>query len=118
MSEYVMIYRNSAEAHRQAMGSPERAQQSMAKWRAWMDEMARKGQLVNVGQPLERVGRVVSGQGRTVTDGPFAETKDVIGGFSIIAAGDVDEAVRIAAGCPALEGGGSVEVRPVLHMDL
>ena len=98
------------------MGTPDRAQQSMAKWRAWMDEMSAKGQLKSIGVPLERSGKVVGGQKRTVTDGPYAETKEVVGGFSIIEASDSAEAARIASGCPILEGGGSVEVRPVMQL--
>ncbi|MGH8090146.1 MAG: YciI family protein [Rudaea sp.] len=118
MSEYVLLYRNTSEAHHEAMGSPERAQVSMSKWRAWMNEMTDKGLLKNVGQPLERVGRVVSGKKKTITDGPYAEVKDVIGGFSIVEARDLDHAAQIASGCPVLEGGGSVEVRPVLQLNL
>ncbi len=117
MGQYLMLYRTSAEARRQAMGSPEAAQQSMKIWRAWFDDMTRKGQLQNPGQPLEDAGKVVGGRKKTVTDGPYLETKDVIGGYSIIEARDLDQAASIAAGCPILEGGGSVEVRPVRRMD-
>jgi hypothetical protein len=100
------------------MGSPEKAQQSMTKWRAWFKEMADQGQLKSIGQPLERVGSVVAGKKRTVTDGPYAETKDVIGGFSLIEARDLEQAAKIASGCPILEFGGSVEVRPVLQLGI
>jgi hypothetical protein len=118
MSEYILLYRNSAEAHSEAMGTPERAQKSMVKWRTWIEEMTEKGQLKNVGQPLERVGKVVGGKKKTVTDGPYAEAKDVIGGFSIVEAKDLSEAAKIASGCPVLEGGGSVEVRPVMQLNM
>jgi len=57
---------------------------------------------------------VVRGKKKMVTDGPFAESKEVIGGFSIVEAKDIDEAARIAGGCPILDGEGSVEVRPVM----
>lgn len=117
MTEYLFLYRNTQEAHREAMGSPEKAQQSMKKWRAWMKDLEDKGHLKSFGQPLERVGKVVGGKKRTVTDGPYMETKDVIGGYSIVAAKDLDQAAQLASGCPVLEGGGSVEVRPVLQMD-
>ena len=118
MSEYVLLYRATAEARHEAMGTPEKAQANMAKWHAWMKEMADKGQLKNRGQPLEPAGKVVGGKTKTVTDGPYAETKDVVGGFSIIEAKDLDEAARIAAGCPILGGDGMVEVRPILQMSM
>jgi hypothetical protein len=84
----------------------------MAKWFGWFKELTEKGQLKNIGHPLDRSsGKVVGGKKRAVTDGPYAEAKEVLGGFSIIEAHDLDEAARIAAGCPILEIGGSVEVR-------
>jgi hypothetical protein len=113
MSEYVLLYRATPEARDAAM-TGERAKQSMAKWQAWMKDLADKGQLRNRGLPLERPGRVVRGKKKMVTDGPFAESKEVIGGFSIVEAKDIDEAARIAEGCPILDGEGSVEVRPVM----
>jgi hypothetical protein len=118
MSEFILLYRNTQEAHKEAMGTPERAQQSLVKWRAWLNDMQEKGQLKSVGQPLERAGKVVTGRNKLVTDGPYAETKDVIGGFSIIEAATVEMAAQIASGCPVLDGGGSVEVRPVMQLDI
>lgn len=118
MSEYVLLYRSTPEVYEAAMGTPEKAQQSMVKWRAWMKEMTDRGQLKSAGQPLERTGKVVGGKKKSVTDGPYAETKDVVGGFSIVEARDIAEAARIAEGCPILEGGGSVEVRPVRQFNM
>jgi len=57
-------------------------------------------------------GKVVSGAARAVTDGPYAEAKDLLLGFIVIHAKDIDEAVAIARGCPIVAGGGSVEIRP------
>ena len=118
MSEYVLLYRNTPEARREAMGTPERAQQSMTKWRAWFKNMTDQGQLKSPGQPLEDGGKVVGGKKKTITDGPYMETKDVIGGYSLIEAHDLDHAAKIASGCPIIEGGGFVEVRPVRLMNL
>src|SRR6185437_13832664 len=118
MSEYVLLYRSTPEAHEAAMGTPEARERSMAKWRAWAADMTAKGQLRNLGLPLQRTGKVVRGRTKDVTDGPYVESKEVVGGFSIIEAQDAAEAARIASGCPMLEGGGSVEVRPVLKLDL
>ena len=116
MSEYVLLYRTTPEAREQAMGDPEKARESMAKWRAWIDGMTAKGELKSVGLPLHPTGRVVRTRDKTVTDGPYIETKEVVGGFSIIEARDFAHAAEIASGCPILEGGGSVEVRPVLPL--
>ena len=61
----------------------------------------------------DRGGRVVRGKDKVVTDGPYVEAKDIVLGFIVIAADSLDEAARLASGCPIVEGGGSVEVRPV-----
>jgi hypothetical protein len=114
MSEYVLLYRSTAEAHHAAMGTPESMEKSLVKWRAWMADISAKGCLKSVGLPLERGGNVVVGRQKIVTDGPFTETKEVVGGFSLIEARDLSHAVQLASGCPILERGGSVEVRPVL----
>src|SRR5215813_1854316 len=117
MSDYVLLYRSTPEAHDEAMGSPEKTEKSLVKWRAWLQDMTEKGHLKSVGLPLERKGAVVGGGRRqSVTDGPYTETKELVGGFSIIVARDLDHATEIASGCPILERGGSVEVRPVMSL--
>ena len=60
----------------------------------------------------------VRGGNLTVTDGPYTEAKDLVGGFTIVEARDIDQAVELSRGCPILDGEGSVEVRPVMKMDL
>jgi hypothetical protein len=115
VSDFVLLYRSSDEAFQAATGSAERARQTMARWQRWFKDMTEKGQLKNLGQPLDRsLGKVVGGKRRTVTDGPYPEAKEVLGGFSIIEARDLNQAAQIASGCPILEFGGSVEVRPVM----
>ena len=116
MSEFLLLYRSTNEAHQAVMGSPEKARESMAKWRVWFDDMTAKGQLRNMGLPLQRTGRVVRGPQTSVTDGPYAETKEVVGGFSIIEARDAMHAAEIASACPIVALGGSVEVRPVMAL--
>ena len=115
MSEFLLLYRNTTEARRRTMGSPESAQQTTQKWRAWFDELGHKGHLKSIGQRLEEQGKVV--RPTFVTDGPYAETKDLIGGYSLIEASDLEEAATLAASCPILENGGSVEVRPVTQVN-
>jgi hypothetical protein len=115
VSEFVLLYRSTNEAYREAAGSSDKASQTIAKWQAWFKDMSERGQLKNIGQPLDRSsGKVVGGKKKTVTDGPYAEAKEVVGGFSIIEARDLNEAAHIASGCPILELGGSVEVRSVM----
>jgi hypothetical protein len=118
MSEFVLLYRNTLEARQEAHASPEKSQQTMKKWRAWFDDMTRKGCLKSIGQPLDDTGKVVGGKSRMITDGPFAETKDVVGGYSLIDARNLEEAAQIASACPIIEIGGSVEVRPVRKIDI
>ena len=118
MSQFLYLYRMTEAARQDNMGTPERAQQSMQRWMAWMRDLDARGHLKDRGQPLERTGKVVRGQQKTVTDGPYTEAKDLVGGFTIVEARDIDEAVQLSEGCPILEGGGSVEVRPVMKMDM
>ena len=113
MSEYVFLYRGG-----EAGRSPERVQQSMQKWMAWFKELAAKGHVKNQGHPLERAGKLVKGSQKSVIDGPFAEAKDVIGGYTLIEAKDLDQAVELSKGCPILEVEGAVEVRPVMQLNI
>ena len=61
-------------------------------------------------------GRTLSGPKALMTDGPYAEAKDLIGGYTVISAEHLDEATEIARGCPFLPVGGTVEIRPVLSV--
>jgi len=117
MSEFVYLFRIGAAQQREAMGTPEHAQQSMKVWLAWMRELETKGHLKNPGQPLEPVGKVVRGKQKAVTDGPYVEVKDLVAGFMVIEARDVAQAAELSTGCPILDGGGSVEIRPVMRMN-
>ena len=98
------------------MGTPERAQRSMQAWVAWIGDLEKKGHLKNPGQPLERSGKVVRGKEKAVTDGPFAEAKDLVLGFIVVKAKDLEQAVTLAQACPIGIGGGSVEIRPVMTL--
>lgn len=113
MSEFVYLFRATWDEQHAAMGTPEQAQKSMQTWLAWIRELETTGHLKNPGQPLAPHGSVVRGRTKAVTDGPFAEAKDMVLGFIVVNARDLAEAVELSKGCPMLEGGGSVEVRPV-----
>lgn len=116
MADFLFIYRNTDAEAQKYMGTPEAAQASMKLWRAWLADLEAKGHLKSWGEPLERTGRVVRGPNQQVTDGPFAEAKDIVSGYSIISAKDQAEAIELARGCPVLRGTGSVEVRPVMKL--
>jgi hypothetical protein len=119
MSDFIFLYRNSPAAREAAMGTPEQRQKNMQRWMAWMRDLEGIGHLQSAGQPLDRSGKLVRGGSKAVTDGPFVEAKDVIGGYSIIEARDLAQAAELAKGCPALDGAeGSVEVRPVLALEM
>jgi hypothetical protein len=113
MSEFVLLFRSSEAGRQQAMGTPELAQKSLQTWLAWIRGLEAKGHLKSRGQPLEPGGKVVRGKKKVVTDGPYTEAKDVVLGFIVVEARDLEEAVNLSTGCPIVEGGGSVEIRPV-----
>jgi hypothetical protein len=93
-------------------------QKTMEKWVAWFKELNAKGHIKDPGHPLEHTGKVVKGKQKTVNDGPYAEAKDVVGGYIVIEANDLGHAVELSKGCPIFEVGGSVEVRPIQKQNL
>jgi hypothetical protein len=93
--------------------SPEHAQKIAGDWMAWFRRLVEEGK-ATAGHPLALEGKVVSGKNRTVTDGPFAEAKEAVGGYFLLDVATFDEAVAIAQQCPGLPYGARVEVRPVL----
>ncbi len=95
--------------------SPEEMQAHMQKWGAWMQSLAQSGTLVD-GLPLNTGGKVVASDGETVTDGPFAEGTEVVGGYLIVNAKDLSHATEISKGCPIFEYGGTCEIREVMNM--
>lgn len=116
MSEFMFLFRATEAEQRQAMGTPEAARESVRGWMAWLDELQAGGHLKDVGRPLGGAGKVVRRRGRMVTDGPYTETKELVAGFLIVEARDLDHAAELAGGCPMLQGTGSVEVRPVAQL--
>jgi hypothetical protein len=93
--------------------SADEMQRVMGQFNAWIDDLVQRG--VHRGaQPLLDEGRVVAGaKGVSVTDGAFAESKETIGGYFLLGVSSMDEAVRLAQGCPILAYGAQIEVRPI-----
>jgi hypothetical protein len=93
--------------------SPEEIQKVMDQWKVWFERLTNEGK-AKAGHPLEPEGKIVSGKkGRFVADGPFAKSKEAIGGYFFLQVNSLDEAVAIAKECPGLEFGATVGVRPV-----
>ena len=115
MASFLFVYRNSSESY--GAMSPEEMQQMLQKWNAWIGEGLRQGWMLDAGDGLKKEGRVVNAR-KVVTDGPFIEVKEVVGGFSIVQADTLDGAAELAKGCPIFQRGGSVEVRPLQGYDL
>jgi hypothetical protein len=113
MTEFLYLYRGGTSPQ-----SPAEGQQTMQKWMAWMKDLGEKGYLKATGSPLEKTGKLVSGKDKAVSDGPFAETKDLISGYTLVQAKDIDDAVHASLGCPIFLSGGSVEVRPILQLNM
>jgi len=110
MGDFLFLYRGGERAT-----SPEQSEKVMQKWMTWMKELADRGHMIQRGQPLEETGKVVR-RDKSVTDGPFAEAKDVVGGFTLVSAKDLSQAAELAKACPIFDNGGFVEVRPVMEM--
>jgi hypothetical protein len=112
MKDFMLLFRG---AMQQFEFSPEAMQNHMQKWFSWVDELKAKNIYVS-GEPLVPAGKTVTGKKAVVTDGPFAESKEIVGGFFIIKANTIEEATEIAKDCPDLPLDGIVEVREVMKM--
>lgn len=98
--------------------SPEVWQAHMQRWMMWMQTLAEQGKFDGAA-PLATVGKIVTGKGKKIIDGPYAEAKEVVGGYVIVNAINLDEAVELSKGCPLLEfDDGVIEVREVQQLNM
>lgn len=95
--------------------SPGEMQAIMGKWMTWINELQQAGKYLS-GEPLMLGGKLISGENKMVTDGPYVEGKDIVGGYFIIEAADYDEAVKLCDGYPDYDKGGKVQIRQVMKM--
>jgi hypothetical protein len=94
--------------------SAEEIQQAIQRFSNWARKLREQGKLIAAEKLKDNKGLLLSNRnGQTVVDGPFAETKETIGGYFIIEAGNLDEAIEVTKECPALSHGGKVELREV-----
>ncbi len=108
MKEFLLIFRMD---YSKRPGVPEQAEQMMQRWMDWLGKIADEGKLVTKGNRLQNSGKIL--KNNVVTNGPYTEIKESIGGYSIIKSESYDEAVEKSKGCPVLLVGGSVEVREI-----
>lgn len=114
MKDFLLVFRteNAALA---ATRSPEEMQASMKHWMDWIGGIAARNKLTDRGNRLAPEGKVLHAD-HMITDGPYMEIKESIGGYTIIKAGSLDEAAELAKGCPILLAGGNVEIREIATM--
>jgi hypothetical protein len=111
MSEFILLFRRDVKSLQEMTQLPkEQLQTELQPWQNWIKELSAENKIVNTGNRLKFEGRVVKAN-NLVTDGPFAEIKEGLGGYIIVNAENYEEAVEIAKGCPVLQMGGSVEIR-------
>lgn len=117
MKDFMLIFRGEKEAEEAfSRQSPAEMQKEMEKWTKWMGSLSEKGKLVG-GQPLLPTGKVLRANGGKLTDGPYTEGKDIVGGYMLIKANDLSEATQLSRDCPHLDGkSATVEVREIMLM--
>ena len=112
MEKFMLIFHGRMEA-----ASPEQMQVQMGKWMAWIEKLNKEGKYV-AGEPLLPGGKLITGKNKTVTDGPYTEGKEVVGGFFVVNAENYSEAVKLCDDYPNYEHGGSIQVRQVMKLDM
>lgn len=93
--------------------TPEQIQEEVKAWHDWMGGIGAQGKLKNPGDALGFVGKTMHADG-SITDGPYAELKEIVGGYIVVSAENVEEAIALGEGCPVLKSGGKVEVRDIM----
>jgi hypothetical protein len=112
MEKYMFIFIGGDPSHLSA----EAQQAHMQKWFAWVEKLRKDGRYV-AGEALLPGGKTIRGSKKAITDGPFAEGKEVVGGFFVVHAKDINEATEMAKACPDYDLDGSVEIREVVKFE-
>ena len=115
MKEFLLVFRRDFK-NTETQPSPEQLQTMMSDWQNWMGGIAAQNKLASSGNRLSSEGRVV-GSNNVITNGPYVEIREAIGGYIIVNSATIDEAAELAKGCPILKIGGNVEVRTVVSME-
>jgi hypothetical protein len=113
MNDFLLIFRRDVDFDAQMTTA--QMQELQKPWMDWMGGLAAQGKLADSGNRLRVEGKVVQSNG-VITNGPYVEVKESIGGYIMIRATSLDEAAELSKGCPILTTGGNVEVREILPM--
>jgi hypothetical protein len=111
MQDFMLIFRQPSYDYSNA--SPSEMQALAKKWQDWVGGIAAQGKLGSTGMRLSFEGKVLKAGG-VITDGPFVEIRERLGSFAVVKAENLEDAVTLAHGCPALDADGSVEIRPIM----
>ena len=111
MPKYMFVYRGCDNCH-----EPEEMQKFMQLWMDWIQVGEEAGWLIDKGDGLEPDGAIVNPD-LSITDGPFAESKELVGGYSMVEAANIDAAIELAKGSPIAVSGGTVEVRALANVE-
>ena len=110
MKEFIMVYRNAPMAD--FSPTTEQIEAVEKQWTKWFEGIAAQGKLGGGFRPGPE-GKTAR-PGNVVTDGPYAELKEILMGVSVLKVDTLDEALEIAKGCPILQVGGTCEVRSLI----
>jgi hypothetical protein len=113
MEKYMLVFHTTPVwEENYASMSPEDMQTELAKWGAWIGGIAAQGKFIS-SDALDTNGKTVRGSKKVITDGPFIEGKELVSGYLILQAENIDEAVELSYGCPIYDMEGTVEVRRI-----
>ena len=111
MTKYLFLYSAPPATQQRWQPSPEEMQQTFAKWGVWKEKF--KSQVVEIGDGLQPTGKRL--RDGTISDGPLPEAKEIVNGFSIIQAGSLEEAIKVARECPInLMPNATIEIREMM----
>jgi len=114
MKDFMLLFHSTPNMEFQP--TPEQIQESVKKWQDWIGGIAAQGKFKST-NALGYVGKTLSADG-TTTDGPYAEVKEIVGGYLICSAESIEEALSLGKGCPIFDEGGKVEVRDIMIFDI
>ena len=111
MKDFMMLFHSEPDPNMQP--TPAEIEAEIKEWMDWIGEIGAQGKLKHPGEALSFEGKTMHADG-SITDGPYAEVKEIVGGFIMVSADHIDEAMELAKGCPGLSNGGKVEVREIM----